>query len=142
MIVSRFDNQNDPHAKASRAITGGPLYPRDEILDLVRNHVNVTPVTEKAIKDVQNLCLDNPGLLDLLADCVTSGRFIGSEWCEIGSSGALAACDAYHLCRREWNQYAHKELPVEYYVKFCIGKTGQVVLLISCHPPEDKRRHK
>lgn len=142
MIVSRFGSEDDPYAKASRIISGGPLYPRDEILALVRSSVNVIPATEKAIKDVQKLCLEHAGLLDLLDCCVTSGRFIGSEWCELGTGGALAACDAYHLCRREWNQYAHKELPVEYYVKFCIGKTGQVVLLISCHPPEDKRRHK
>ena len=55
-----------------------------------------------------------------------------SEWCTNGRN-ALAACDAYALRRVEWVAAAGKEMGVEYFVKFAVGKTGQLVLLVSCH---------
>ena len=55
-----------------------------------------------------------------------------SEWCTNGRN-ALAACDAYALRRLEWVASAGKEMGVEYFVKFAVGKAGQLVLLVSCH---------
>lgn len=55
-----------------------------------------------------------------------------SEWCTNGRN-ALAACDAYSLRRLEWVPSAGKEMGVEYFLKFAVGKTGQLVLLVSCH---------
>ncbi|MET3715356.1 hypothetical protein ABMD26_001604 [Pseudomonas sp. PvP001] len=61
------------------------------------------------------------------------GRYLNAQWCQTGKPGVWAACDAYRVSRKEWNEYAYKELDVTYYVKFCIGKLGGLILLVSCH---------
>jgi hypothetical protein len=68
-----------------------------------------------------------------------NGSFRGSEWCTSKPEGPLAACDAYAVQRAEWSQYAYKELQCRYYVKFCIGKTGKILLVASCHLEENRR---
>jgi len=35
--------------------------------------------------------------------------------------------------RREWVSAVKKEMNMEYFVKFAIGKTGALVLVVSCH---------
>lgn len=143
-IVSRFAEGGAPSVEgASLKITEGPLYPRAEVIDLLDKSTQIHTPTKKCQADVLKLKLtEQPLLAALLKDAVLRGRFIGSEWCRTADDGPWAACDAYELKRKEWNEYAFKELEFEYYVKFCIGKTGQVILLISCHPPENKRRHR
>jgi hypothetical protein len=49
------------------------------------------------------------------------------------ASGPWAACDAYELKRRERCPVARKELEYTYYIKFAIGMTGKILLLVSCH---------
>ena len=44
-----------------------------------------------------------------------------------------AACDAYVLTQYEYIEAAHKEMPIEYYVKFGIARTGTLLLIISIH---------
>ncbi|PLY15334.1 MAG: hypothetical protein C0631_07640 [Sedimenticola sp.] len=70
---------------------------------------------------------------------VQSGRFRGAEWCVQHPNGPWAACDAYSFVRREWLAHAHREMSMEYYIKFAIAKTGKLLLVVSCHPPEDRR---
>jgi hypothetical protein len=55
-----------------------------------------------------------------------------SEWCDNGK-GAWAACDAYSIRCSESIEAARKEMTVEYFLKFAIGKTGALVLMVSCH---------
>jgi hypothetical protein len=142
-IVSRYTGTGVPLGGAHLKITGGPLYPRADVLDLIEKSTRISAPTKNGAADIAKLKLtDQTELADLLKDTVTRGRFISSEWCRTADDGPWAACDAYELKRKEWNEYAYKELEFAYYVKFCIGKTGQVILLISCHPPEDKRRHR
>ena len=45
----------------------------------------------------------------------------------------MAACDAYSICRLEVIPATGKAIPVEYFLKFSIGKAGNLVLLVSCH---------
>ncbi len=59
-------------------------------------------------------------------------QYIDSEWCTNGF-GVWAACDAYEVQRREWVKTANKEMNMVYFVKFAIGKTGALVLVVSCH---------
>ena len=79
---------------------------------------------------------DLPGLIKL---AVNRGRFIGAEWCQQNPDGPWAACDSYSVIRREWIDAAYKEMDMEYYIKFAIGKSGRILLLVSCHPSEDRR---
>ena len=45
----------------------------------------------------------------------------------------MAACDAYSIRRLEVIPATSKAMPVGYFLKFAIGKTGCLVLMVSCH---------
>lgn len=45
----------------------------------------------------------------------------------------MAACDAYSIRRMEVIPATGKTMPVGYFLKFAIGKTGNLVLMVSCH---------
>ncbi len=83
--------------------------------------------------------LDADDLHELLEMALRAGRFRGTEWCVQRPDGPWAACDAYVVVRREWVPNAHREMDMEYYIKFAMAKTRTVLLVISCHPPEDRR---
>lgn len=68
----------------------------------------------------------------LIHEAISTGRFIGSEWCEQEPVGPIAPCDAYEVTRSKGK---HKKL----YVKFAISRRGMTVLTISCHPSTRKR---
>lgn len=55
-----------------------------------------------------------------------------SEWCENGR-GAYAACDAYTLRRLEFMEKVGKSFTVEYFLKFAVARTGQLLLNVFCH---------
>ena len=82
-------------------------------------------------KDVQNLFGGEGDVAELLTE-LQPHQYIDSEWCTNGF-GAWAACDAYAVRRREWVSTVKKEMNMEYFVKFAIGKTGALVLVVSCH---------
>ena len=131
--VSAFIGE-PPANGGSRKIPGGPLYEPSKIKAILAKGETATSAwTRKCAVEVQNLCLDGNDICKLLNDAITSGRYRDSEWCVQKPTGPWAACDAYELVRYEWNRFSHKELPVEYFVKFAIGKTGQILLLVSCH---------
>ncbi len=140
-IVSRFTAPLPVGDGADRTIPGGPLYQAHEVLELLESGGSqaITPLTRKCLDDSQKWSLDKDDLLQLLKLAVRSGRFRGSEWCEKKHSGPWAACDAYSVIRMEWIAKAHKEIGMEYYIKFAIGTSGKILLLVSCHPSETRR---
>lgn len=118
-----------------RRIAGGPLYAVDDVLEALAAQT-LRVVTRKAMRDVQELSLCDEELVQLIKCAVQDGRYKNSEWCETGRTQAAiswAACDAYTVSRDEWNETAGKSFPCEYYLKFAIGKTGLVLLVVSCH---------
>ncbi len=138
-ICSRFTGPPPPD-KHKRAIPNGPLYPQAEVLKLLDtlSEDDVIAWTEKCVADLQKWSLDSSDLVELVRIAVTRGRFRGSEWCVQKAKGPWAACDSYTLIRREFIENAHKDMDTEYYLKFAISRTGVVMLVISCHPPEDR----
>lgn len=138
-VVSLFTGELP--ASPDRGIPHGPLYPAAEVLKLLKDCGirGIQVWTRKCAADLQKLMLDADDLADLLRESVLGGRFIGSEWCQQTPDGPWAACDAYALSRREWVAVAHRKMPMEYYLKFAIGKTGKILLLISCHLSEERR---
>jgi len=93
----------------------------------------VRPWTKDCAIDIAKLELDISEVAVLAAEAVSHGRFQGSVWCTQSPDGPSAICDAYVLKRKEWNNAAKKELDCEYYVKLAIGRSGAVLLLVSCH---------
>jgi hypothetical protein len=123
----------------SRKIQGGPLYGAEAINQiLLRGEESFTAWTRKCKDDLQKYALDGQDVVELIAEALRVGRYRDSEWCRQNSRGPWAACDAYTLTRKEWIPHAHKEFLIEYYIKFAISKTGTLVLLVSCHLPEDR----
>ena len=133
IIVSQYSGSGAPGPGAPRSIASGPLYPASTVLNLLLT-AEIRTVTKKCSEDVQNLFPhDDDGLKNLLVSAVSTGRYIASEWCSLGNGNSWAACDSYNVNRSEWNEYANKDLQYCYYIKFCIGKLGSVIMMISCH---------
>ena len=70
---------------------------------------------------------------DLLTEALTHGQYLDSEWCLLGSNNCWAACDSYTVVRSEFVQHSHAAVSVKYFIKFAVGKTGKVLLLVSSH---------
>jgi hypothetical protein len=126
--------------RADLKIPGGPIYKAQEVLSILDNKGSsaLKAWTQKCIKDLQKYALDTDDAEEFIRIALRNGQFLGSEWCEQKPSGPWAACDAYRVFRREELKAAHKEMDFEYYIKFAIGKTGQLLLLVSCHPSENR----
>ena len=126
--------------QANRLISSSPLYKRDAVLKILDSfgEDGVRPWTRKCIGDLQKYEIDHEDLVQLIREALDHGRFLRAEWCVQKPSGPWAACDSYCLARSEWSDVAHKYLSVEYYVKYAVGKTGKLLLVVSCHLSEDR----
>lgn len=132
-VVSRFTGV--PTRGNGGIIQKTPLYPAEEILRLLeeRGTQAVTFWTRDCAKDVQNLALDHDGVIELIKEAVSAGRFLNAQWCQQKPGGPWAACDAYSVTRKEWIDAAFKFFDIQYYVKFALSKSGRLLLLVSCH---------
>jgi len=141
MIVSRYEGELPLGEGASRRIPGGPLYAAEEVVAVLESIGSsaVRSWTQKCSRDVQKLCLDAGDLYELIELAINNGRFRGAEWCVQRPGGPWAACDAYVVTRRERMPNANVEMDIEYYIKFAIGRSGAVLLIVSCHIPEERR---
>lgn len=132
--VSAFIQDPPTGTTNGRININGPLYKIEDVLKILESKGNTTiPWTRKCTQDIQNLALDTDDIRDLLKQAITQGRYLNSEWSVQKPTGPWAACDSYRLQREEWADYAHKYISCNYYVKFAIGKTGKILLLVSCH---------
>lgn len=113
-------------------IDDGPLYDLERIQNLVNDESQLLAWTEKCRKDIRKLFDDDLSQVADLIRCLKTTDYLDSEWCENGR-GALAACDAYSTRRLEVMPTTGKSMRVEYFLKFAIGKTGKLVLTVSCH---------
>lgn len=132
-VLSEYDN-NPPQTPGTNPvkIRSGPLYDLERIQDLVNDENQLFAWTDKCGKDIRKLFDDDLSRVTELIRCLKKTDYIDSEWCENGR-GALAACDAYSIRRLEVMQATGTSMPVEYFLKFAVGKTGKLVLMVSCH---------
>lgn len=137
--VSAYTGAPPENDTSNRCIEGGPLYSKGDVLAvLAQGESSLLPWTKKCKNDIQAFSFDTRDAIKLVEEALKVGRFRNSEWCVQKPSGPWAACDAYELQRKEWVQVAHKEMLFNYFVKFAIGKAGKVLLLVSCHPSQDR----
>lgn len=120
-----------PKLGNTRKISVGPLYGLSEVQALTHRASAVSLWTQKCRRDVANLGFDTADVGELIRE-LTDQDYRDSEWCENGRN-AWAACDAYTLCRPEFLEKVGKSLPMEYYLKFALSKTGTLLLMVSCH---------
>lgn len=135
-IVSQFQGPPmPPFAGGDRKITiRGPLYDVGNLLKNIRE-IGISPWTRKCRSDVNNLAFDEEDLRLLLEQTLLNGGYIDSEWCQQSSkeNSPWAACDAYKLERQESFPKANGVMNVQYFLKFSLAKTGNMILTISCH---------
>ena len=110
----------------------GPLYDLKRVCALAQDEDKVQALTRNCRKDVDKFFDGDYGEVAALIQAVKAGDYIDSEWCENGS-GAIAACDAYSVRTAEVLRATGKLVTFEYFLKFAIGKAGNLVLVVSCH---------
>lgn len=133
IILSRYREGLDPDFVGRQKIAGGPLYSSVDVLPLLKTE-SIIAWTSKCIKDLQKWSLDTEDIVELIKLAVTNGRYKDSEWCQQKPNGSWAACDAYTVIEERWNENTKQYQDTEFYLKFAIGKLGNVILTISCHP--------
>ncbi len=133
--VSQYNASPPPDSEdGDPSINGGPLYlPLDVrgILDAGEDAINLW--TKKCGFDVQKMDMDKAGVATLISTALTQGRYINSQWCVPQPGEPWAACDAYSVTRGEWIENANKYMDFEYYIKFAINRSGNLILTVSCH---------
>jgi len=136
MILSQFQAGPYPWDSGVRKIEGGPLYPADELRQLIRQYGpdSVRQWTVCCISDGAILGLDSRDLADLVLLALRTGNYLESEWCQRNDDRCWAACDAYRFMRSEQLPRSDRFVDCEYYLKLAISKTGALLLLISFHP--------
>ncbi|EMO7834953.1 hypothetical protein ACV8DN_002934 [Morganella morganii] len=127
-ILSQYTSA-PPEEGGDRKIANGPLYTTQQVIDAIK----AIPWTRKCKNDTANLCIDNTELLQLLKEAVVRGRYKDSEWCTDRPGGNLVACDSYVYKKASWSDNQSKEVIDEYFIKFCVGKGGILLLTASCH---------
>jgi hypothetical protein len=118
IILSRYQDGLNPNATTRQKIVGGPLYPVADVLPLLKPET-VLAWTKGCIADLQKWSLDSDSLVDLLKLALSKGRYKG-----------------YTVMERRFNENTYKHQDTEFYLKFAINKTGQVILVVSSHPSD------
>lgn len=129
-VISEY-SLSSPTTGGGKKIPGGPLYDLGRVKVITKDGTGLQLWTRDCVKDVAELGWDNGNVINLLQK-LCEDDYIDSEWCDNGK-GAWAACDAYSIRVLEWIPTAHKEMRIEYFVKFAINKLGTMVLTVSCH---------
>jgi len=133
LVVSEYSGPS-ACTGVSAKIAGGPLYELARVRGLCQQGNGIVLWTRRCINKVADLGWTTRDVAELIDDLASHGTYIDSEWCDNGRN-AWAAADAYKVARKEWIAYAHKDMLIEYFIKFAIGKQGNVVLTVSCHAP-------
>ncbi|MFC4654788.1 hypothetical protein ACFO3I_07145 [Rheinheimera marina] len=133
IILSRYQQGLDPTAQGRQKIAGGPLYPVGDVMPLLKPE-RIRAWTKGCVQDLQKWSMDLEDVAALLKLALLEGRYLASEWCRQQPNGAWAACDAYLVVERRMNDALGDYFNTEFYLKFAIGKTGQLILVVSSHP--------
>lgn len=139
--LSLYSGSPPQNSDGDLKISDGPLYCKESIMkilnDLGADSINLA--TKKAIRDIKKHDLDvDDGVLKLLILALKTGKYLNSQWCELSRRGTWSACDGYSVVESKWNQYMYKNLETKWYIKFAIGKTGKLILIVSCHSSDEQ----
>ena len=132
IILSEYSSNAPDEPGRAKIDSGKPLYDLARVQALVADETRVFLWTGKCRKDVHKLFDSDLEQVAQLIQGLDTRDYINSAWCENGKGG-LAACDAYRIRRLETIRATGNAMSVEYFVKFAIGKTGRLLLLVSCH---------
>ena len=142
-VVSQFVGKGPPREGAYRKISGGPLYEAGDVLKLLDLDSPAAETwTQKCRWDLLDWGLEKGDACELVRIAVNSQPLYRSEWCLQRANGPWAACDAYLVPCPGWIPHVPTDDDMKFYVKFAIARTGEKLLLVSCHPSDDRRQEK
>ena len=130
-ILSEY-SQDPPTEFGRFKISIGPLYELARVQSLVEDENRLKAWTKKCRNDVDKHFDGDYEEVAKLIQCIKARDYLDSEWCENGSGG-IAACDVYAVRQTEVVAATGKRETFEYFLKFAIGKAGNLVLVVSCH---------
>lgn len=131
-VVSEYSLNPHEGGQGRVKITSGPLYDLARVQTLARDENQLKAWTEKCRKDVLKWFDNDLERVGALILSLKPGDYIDSEWCENGK-GSIAACDAYSISVMETAPATGRPVRMAYFLKFAVGKTGALVLIVSCH---------
>ena len=133
VVISEY-SQDPPTQTGLRVkiAVGRSLYALDRVQALAGNGQRIKAVTQKCLQDVETLFAGEYDDVASLIRAIRPHDYRDSEWCDCGK-GSVAACDAYVVHRVEVAPGSGQQVSVTYFLKFAISKTGQLVLMVSCH---------
>lgn len=134
LVLSEYTSAlpDDPARAKIATEQARPLYELDRVKALVQDEARLALWTRKCRRDVRELFDNDLTEVAALIRSLQPSDYLDSEWCANGQD-AWAACDAYRIRRKEAASRPGASITVEYFLKFAIGKTGQLLLLVSCH---------
>ncbi|MFT5760590.1 MAG: hypothetical protein ACI9LM_005377 [Alteromonadaceae bacterium] len=141
MNLSLYSGRPPQNSDGDLKISDGPLYDNASVMNILdelgADSINV--VTRRANRHIQkhDLDIDN-GVLKLLKMALKRGVYLNSQWCEHGKGITWSACDAYSFVESKWYETMHDYLETKWYIKFAIGKTGKLILIVSCHTSDEQ----
>jgi hypothetical protein len=132
--VSQYPGTPPDEGEDRTILTEQPLYSAQAIAEVLAGDAEsrIQPVTHRARQEMQGLGWDCSDVGEVIREILEAGSYLGSEWCALSANGTMAACDAYRHWRRE-RVPAGMEMTFEYYLKWAIGQSGNLLLLVSCH---------
>jgi hypothetical protein len=139
--LSLYSGSPPQNSDGDLKISDGPLYDKESVMKILHelgaDSINV--VTRRANSHIRKYDLDiDDGVLKLLKLALKSGDYLNSQWCEHGKGNTWSACDAYSVMESKWNEYMYDYLETKWYIKFAIGKTGKLILIVSCHSSDEQ----
>jgi len=96
----------------------------------------LSTVTAKCDQDLAKLSWSIDKEVPNLIMQLTEADYYKSEWCRSSGKpdeGRWLMCDAYKITNLEYNPRTYKDEYYDYYLKFSIGPTGKLLLIVSCH---------
>lgn len=139
--LSLYSGSPPQNSDGDLKISDGPLYSKESVMkiltDLGADSINVA--TRRANRHIKKHDLDiDDGVLKLLIYALKSGKYLNSQWCEHGKGNTWSACDSYSVVEKKWNDYMYGYLETKWYIKFAIGKSGKLILIVSCHSSDEQ----
>lgn len=119
-----------PVTDAQRALGHTPIYKLAALQESIKSPRDLVLATRKCREDVaaELLWTVTDVHRELLG--LVSGEYVNSAWCQTGSKW-WCPCDAYVVKQCETgNEGQYKDV----YLKFGLGPTGKLLLVVSCHP--------
>jgi len=122
---------NNPSDKEREIQCNEALYVLSNIKELAEKKA-ISLVTKKCSEYLIKIEWSIGDVSELINE-LTKKCYFKSEWCRTSDNGIWISCDVYKVTRDEYNQYMHKDITYDYYLKFSIGVNGNMLLIVSCH---------